>query len=56
MGQTSTHLPQRVHASAIAWARASNAASNVATAGSAGLCEAGCITASSVLFFALIPA
>src|SRR5215471_11844388 len=33
-GQTSTHLPQRVQASAIAWARASNAASNVATAGS----------------------
>ena len=44
-GQTSTHLPQRVQASAIAWARASNAASKVCTTGSAECCEGLCITA-----------
>src|SRR5579862_2463636 len=53
IGQTSTHLPQRVQASAMAWARASKAASNVATAGSAAFCEVLCITALADL---LLPA
>jgi hypothetical protein len=44
-GQTSTHLPQRVQASAMAWARASNAASKVNAADSAELCEEMCVTA-----------
>jgi len=46
-GQTSTHLPQRVHASAIVCARASKVASKVCIAGSAALgevlSELGCI-------------